>query len=172
MGLILLLHFNGGVFTYERDGSVYSIRRGERIVELCTKYPRDSIGLIGSDLATELGVRGGVMAPIEKNGQALRFALIAQKGMSLSRLQTIESPRIVSSYPITAQATLAALGLTPTAIYVKGAIEAELMDIREEFCAAFELVQSGDSVRDNNLQIIADDLCPVSLLKIGKGELV
>lgn len=130
----------------------------------------DSLGLIGEDLAIEAGVSVVPLEPIvNRSGYPLRFALLGRAGASLAGLVAAERPSVVTSYPVMAAKLAAEIGLKAEITYVKGCIEAEVAD--GTFDGAIELVQSGDSVRDNGLEILADDLYAVRLMKIGEGEI-
>lgn len=164
-------HSREGVFTYQTDTIRYSLRRGERIIDLVKRYP-NSVGVIGEDVAIEKGVSGKPIGPIERNGQQLRFALLAgRRGLALVQLQNTEYVSVVTSYPKAAQIILNKLGINARITVVKGCIEAELQP-DSEFTVAIEAVQSGGSVRDNNLFVVEDYLWPLQLMKIGNGELL
>lgn len=127
-----------------------------------------STGYVGTDRIEEDGFRLASVSrgPITNaTGQILRFALIARKGSpAQDKLRSNEPLSVVTSYPRIAFRQLEGAPLA-SVDYVNGCIEAELID-RTDIDAAFELVQSGDSVRQNGLQIIEDDIQNVYLNKV------
>jgi ATP phosphoribosyltransferase len=127
-----------------------------------------SWGYVGTDRIDEDGIRlfGETRGPVVNDaGQMLRFALIArQDSDARDKLRRGEPISIVTSYPRTAVRRLGDTTLESVE-YVGGCIEAELMD-RPNIDAAFELVQSGDSVQQNELRIIEDDIKNVYLDKV------
>jgi ATP phosphoribosyltransferase len=162
---------SGGGIIWD-DGTVQAFRKRGSAVISSVLRGANTVGYIGTDRieeeAAELAVenRGPV---INDAGQPLRFALIARPGSpATNKLRSGEPVSIVSSYPRTA---LERLGRERIASVenVRGCIEAELVD-RTDIDAAFELVQSGDSVRQNGLEIIEDDLRSVYLAMIRKSS--
>lgn len=120
-------------------------------------------GFLGSDRLKEDGYTGfseSVEPVMNAKGQPLRFALIATNSLKTrTKLINNEPLVIATSYPAT---TTRIMGPANEIEYVAGGLEAELID-RPEIDCAFELVQSGDSVRQNGLQIIEDDIESVTL---------
>lgn len=97
---------------------------------------------------------------VNVKNQPLRFALIAVDALNIrAKLRNNESVTIATTYPLTAARLM---GSDNGIEYIPGGIEAELID-RPEIDCGFELVQSGDSVRQNGLQIVEDDIEPVML---------
>lgn len=147
------------------------MRRGERAIELCERSV-EAAGIVGEDILIENGASGDPIEPIERNGQQLRFALLAGRGgLTLAQLQDRENVSIVTSYPRIAKLLLDEIGINAALTTVKGCVEAELQP-EGEFMAAIELVQSGASVIENDLTVVADDLLRLRLMKIGKGDLL
>lgn len=150
----------GGSFIYPGSPSVY-IKRGCQVIRSVQRNP-NSFGLVGSDTLNEIGFLGQreAIGPVENaDGRDLRFGLIAKR----MRPYTQELP-IVTSYPETARRVLGALGLSIGSLeYVAGCVEAE---VGERDLIGFELIQSGESVRDNGLVILEDNLDRVDLVKI------
>jgi ATP phosphoribosyltransferase len=120
---------------------------------------RTSYGFVGSDRIAEdqCDWYQETLEPIQnEKGQPLRFALIARDADRLkAKLARSEPLSVITSYPTIA---LSKLGVKNTVEYVGGCVEAEVLDRGEEVDAAFELVQSGDSVRENRLEIVEDDI--------------
>lgn len=161
-------HLQGGVFTYQQDDRVYSLRRSGRAIQLAIEGGESSLAIVGEDAAIEFGVEGDILEPIEKNGQRLRFALLGRAGMNLTLLQCRELT-IATSYPVMARRLMAELALGGTLLEVAGCVEAELAGKTPNADVAIELVQSGASVRENGLELIEDDLYVLRLMKIGEG---
>lgn len=124
---------------------------------------KTSLGFVGSDRTKEDGYEGysESLGPVmNEKQQALRFALIAVNADRIrSKLTNGDQLKIATSYPNVA-ATMMPNTYTE---YVVGCIEAELNDRWDTIDAGFELVQSGDSVRQNGLEIVEDDILPVNL---------
>lgn len=161
---------SGGVFTYRDGETIYSIRRGARIIELCNLFPENSVGYLGSDVANELDAPFRPIEPIQNDGNILRFAMLmnGDDERTLSQLQTQSRVlRIVTSYPVTAGRLVPQLGLRASIEVVKGSVEAELSERRLRFDGAIEQVLSGGSVRANDLRIERDNLETVNLVQIG-----
>lgn len=160
----------GDVFTYRDEETIYSIRRGARIIELCNRFSENSVGYIGSDVANELGAPFRPIEPIQKDGNILRFALLmnGDDERTLSQLQTQSRVlRILTSYPGTTGRLLLQLGLRASIEVVNGSVEAELSERRLRFDGAIEQVLSGGSVLANDLRIERDNLETVNLVQIG-----
>lgn len=120
-------------------------------------------GYVGSDRLNEDGIDWfrEIIEPVRnKNNQLLRFALIANDVDRLRRKITFNEPlSVLTSYPLTASTVI---GFENNYEYIQGGIEAELRE-RKEIDAGFELVQSGDSVRANGLDIVIDDIEQVNI---------
>ncbi len=136
-------------------------------MELALTKPDESIAIVGEDTTIEMGVEGEPIEPIMKDGKVLRFALLGQVG---TRLVSIQSRELVvaTSYPVMAAQLMTQLGIKGSILEVSGCVEAELTGAPSAD-VAIELVQSGDSVRQNNLAIIEDYLYPLRLMKVGEG---
>lgn len=123
-----------------------------------------SIGYVGSDRANEDGYSGfriSLDPIINEKGQPLRFALIALDALKLrAKLSSNEPLRVATSYPLSASRLLGSENIFE---YVSGGVEAELNDRLDEFDAGYELVQSGDSVRQNGVEIVEDGIEYVTL---------
>lgn len=150
------------------DGRVQAFRkRGSAVIQSVLRNPGSS-GYVGTDRIEEDGYRlySESRGPVSNDaGQILRFALIARSDSAArNKLRANEPLAIVTSYPRIAFRQLEGTQLA-SLDYVNGCIEAELID-RPDIDAAFELVQSGDSVRQNGLQIVEDDIQNVYLNKV------
>lgn len=157
----------GGGIIWSGGGVQAFRKRGSSVIGSVLRTT-NSVGYVGTDRLEEENAqlcsenRGAIINEAE---QPLRFALIARSDSSArNKLRSGEPISIVSSYPRTA---LMQLGENRIASLenVTGCIEAELVD-RTDIDAAFELVQSGDSVRQNGLAIIEDDIRFVYLAMI------
>lgn len=150
------------------DGNVQAFRkRGSAVIQSVLR-DASSVGYVGTDRIDEDGLelsrenRGPVT---NEAGQRLRFALIARKGSPVrDKLRADEPISIVTSYPRTANRRIGEDRVADIQV-VSGSVEAELVD-RPDIDAAFELVQSGDSVRQNGLWIVEDDIRYVFLNKV------
>ncbi len=101
-----------------------------------------------------------------EKGQVLRFGLLALNGdMLRCKLAWGDEIRLATSYPVCADRYLG-YSLPITTEYVGGCVEAELLDRPDDFDGAFELIQSGDSVRQNGLEIVEDDIETIKLMRI------
>jgi ATP phosphoribosyltransferase len=92
-----------------------------------------------------------------ENGDELRFAVLAPDN-------ELTSDRYVTSYPNTARRVL---GTNINLTIAGGSIESEVVDLG---IAGFELVQTGNSVRDNDLIIKSDNLARVSLCLVRRRK--
>lgn len=128
----------------------------------------ESRGAVGSDRLYEMQFEGAVesIAPIvNASGQSLRFAIIARDvERCRAKIRNGEVMRIITSYPNATKRLFPEVEV----FYASGGIEAELIDQADRIDAAYELVQSGDSVRENGLDIVEDaiefvELCGISL---------
>lgn len=123
-------------------------------------------GFVGSDRLGEVGYTGfseTVEPIINPAGQPLRFALIATSSLRVRTKLASKQPMVVAtSYPVTARRIM---GQENQYEYVPGGVEAEIID-RSDIDCGFELVQSGDSVRQNGLEIVEDNIESVTLESI------
>ena len=133
-------------------------KRGSMVLDSVQRNTA-SIGYAGSDRVNENGYDGfriSLDPVINEKGQPLRFALIAQNALELrTKINRNEPLSIATSYPVTGARLL---GSENTFEYVSGTLEAELVDRIDEFDAGFELVQSGDSVQRNGVEIVEDGI--------------
>jgi ATP phosphoribosyltransferase len=173
-----------GVFTY-RDpvDRVYRLKRDKEIVTNVAYSEFDTFGLVGSD-AVEEGfidrfngpspIRAELVAAI----RGLRFALATTGGKLdkvKSKFEKGEPFTIVTSYPNIARFALGGCGAQVVDLWGEdkvplGGIETYPDQYPYKVDAIFELVRSGDSLRDNGLEIIADNLMDVDLMMVYKGE--
>ncbi len=132
-----------------------------------------SFAIVGSDSVSEYAPKGDC-EPLEPVAD-LRFALIAtsQRVRSVrSKARAGEPLRIGTSYPKTAGAVLASVGVNAVMderTIVSGGVESLPWQPERGVDALFELVQSGESLRQNRLEIVADGLALVSLVKVTKN---
>jgi ATP phosphoribosyltransferase len=132
-----------------------------------------SFGLIGSDYIDETGynVSTETALPIVR----LRFALATsetKKDRTIAKIKSGEPLTIGTSYPNTAIREMANIGLVglfgPRSIQ-PGGIES-LPQEYSEIDAIFELVRSGNSIRNNELVILQDNIKSVDLMLVTKAE--
>jgi ATP phosphoribosyltransferase len=152
----------GGIIWESSKWEVFR-KRGVEVLNSIQRNP-SSIGYVGSDRMKEDGYTGfsETIEPIVNTaGQLLRFALIAQDPLTVrAKMSGAEPLKLVTSYPLTA---IRLMGQNNKIGYVSGGIEAELRDDSNDYDAGFELVQSGDSVRQNKLEIVEDGIEFVTL---------
>ena len=157
--------YPGDNFIYPGDPDIY-VKRGSQVIRSIQRN-LESFGIVGSDKLGEvdfLGQREVIGAVKNTRGQVLRFGLIAKQMRPTSQ----ELP-IVTSYPETARRVLGSLGLSIGSLeYVEGCVESE---VGERDLVGFELIQSGKSVRENDLVILEDDLERVNLVKISRTNI-
>ena len=163
-----LWNFEGGKIICACGDACVIRKRGREVINSVQRNS-ESIGIVGSDRLDECGsqLKREVIEPIvNERAQILRFALIAlQSDRVKSKLSYGEPLKLLTSYPNTAKDLLG--GLAGQVVYVSGGIEAELIDrSNEDLDGAIELVQSGASVRANNLTIVEDYLRQVNLIKV------
>lgn len=96
-------------------------------------------------------------------GQVLRFGLISRPGRCLS-----ESLDIITSYPESARRILARYGIAINSLEcVGGKVEAE---VGERDLIGFELIQSGNSVIENELAVLEDYLETINLVEVAANR--
>lgn len=132
----------------------------------------DTIALLGSDVVDEYPVPG---IDRENIGDVnnLRFVLAAKQEFDATNEELLLNSkiRIGTSYPRTASAVLERVGICPILderAIVEGGVESLPWQPILGVDAIFELVQSGESLCQNNLRIVRDDLHRVELLKVTK----
>ncbi len=131
-------------------------------------WTRDGIGLVGTDVTEEqqvMGLTGTAVATI--NG--LRYALAGRPEKEQgfwAKLHYGERPLIGTTYP---NATRAFFGALVEITYTPGSTEA-LPYLRPEVEAICELVQTGDSLRENGLTIFRDNIAPVKLMLVQQND--
>lgn len=137
-------------------------KSGKRVIESVLNR-QGSIGLVGSDVVGEYyeddpRIKVDELEPVRnENGDELRFAVLAPDN-------ELTSDRYVTSYPNTARRVL---GTNINLTIAGGSIESEVVDLG---IAGFELVQTGNSVRDNDLIIKSDNLARVSLCLVRRRK--
>jgi ATP phosphoribosyltransferase len=130
----------------------------------------ESFAIMGSDAVSEYTGRGYISEVLEPIPD-LRFVLAATAARADEVSERILDEKTVSigtSYPRTANRCLKVRGtkfsLVDTNI-VSGCVEAILYDDERSLDAIFELVQTGDSLEQNGLEIVRDAIEPVNLVK-------
>ena len=167
------------VFIYQGAEATYYRKRDKEISRNVLLAGIGALGLAGSDALTENpvpGARSETLLPIVNDrGQPLRFVLAACDTRQAvrrveSKIANNEPLRVATSYPNTAvrdlQEKLGINSLVPAVGRQTGGIEAVPWQYPDEIDAIFELVLSGDSLRDNELRIIEDDITSVDLCKV------
>ncbi len=134
-----------------------------------------AFALLGSDTIDEyqpLDISAETLEPVAR----LRFALAAtakNAGSVMKRIATGDRLRIGTSYPRTAATVLGRVGVTLSmdeTTIVCGGVESLPWQTELGVDAIFELVQSGASLQQNGLVIVADSLQSVELLKVTKDQ--
>lgn len=164
------------------DGAVaeYFVKRPRVVPRTVFTEQQASFGLVGSDVIKESPQSGVTCVPIMPvmgaDGRRLRFGLATLNETGRldrlnSKIRNNEAISIGTSYPNTAIRELAAIGVRATlsAKYIEpGCIEA-LPKQYPEIDAVFELVQSGDSLAQNGLKLVIDEINFIDLMKIDKA---
>lgn len=171
--------FPEDVFIYQGAEATYYRKRDKEIARNVLLAGIGALGLAGSDALNEspvLGASSETLLPIVNDrGQPLRFVLATCATRQAvrrveSKIANNEPLRVATSYPNTAirdlQEKLGIDSFIPAVGRQTGGIEAVAWQFPDEVDAVFELVQTGDSVRDNGLQIIEDDITSVDLCKV------
>ncbi len=167
------------VFIYQGAEATYYRKRDKEISRNVLLAGIGALGLAGSDSLNENPVPGAssetLLPIVNDRGQPLRFVLatcdILQTTKRVeSKIANNESLQIATSYPNTAiRDLMKKLGINacvPALGMQTGGIEAVAWQYPDEIDAIFELVLSGDSLRDNGLQVIEDDITSVDLCKV------
>jgi len=167
---LLPRYLSGGVFTaVDAQGRMYRKKRDKAIAPSVLVSDRPSFGLVGSDLMDETDY--ALMSESVCVVSNLRFALATSLDKSertLSKIRYNEPITIGTSYPNTAMREMGKIGMIGqmnSRSVQPGGIEA-LPQEYPEIDAIFDLVRSGDTVRDNNLVIIEDDIRSVNLMLV------
>lgn len=130
--------------------------------------------LVGSDAVGEVDLQGATTEKLEPV-PGLRFALavIAARAMTIeSKIRAGEPMCIGTSYPQTALRVLGDVGVNAFVTersLAKGGVEALPWQPELGVDAIVDLVQTGESLRQNGLVIIRDELETVDLLKVTKN---
>jgi phosphoribosyl-ATP pyrophosphohydrolase len=158
------------------DGKAYGLVRDKDMPSWLASP--GSLGFMGSDTYTELDDRarsGITFTEVAQTG--LRFALAARSEVVDSvraKLQAQETVNIVTSNPRAAKQSVGALGGSALRIVqvVGGSVEVA-PQLLEGVDAVFDLVDSGRTLRENGLEIVTDDLMPISIGAVWRnnGEL-
>jgi ATP phosphoribosyltransferase len=155
--------FRGGVFIDYSEQASYYKKSGRRVIESVLAQ-ENSFRLVGSDVVDEY-YTGDSRVEVDEleavrnsNGDELRFAVLTASGIELT------AKRYVTSYPTIARRLL---GDDIELVVAGGSIESEIVDLG---IPGFELVQTGNSVRENGLQISIDELARVSLCRVTRRK--
>ena len=156
-------HSKAGGIIWEDDQRIAYRKRGSMVLDSIQR-DKSSVGYVGSDRINEdcyVGFREPIDMVVNEKGQPLRFALVATNALAVrARLSKNEPLTVATSYPLTASRLL---GNMNSYTFVPGGVEGELRDREDEFDAGLELVQSGDSLRANGIEIVEDAIEYVTL---------
>lgn len=163
----LVLHLKRDGIIWASDTVMAFRKRGSMVIKSIER-DKAACGFVGSDRLKEDGYAGfseTIEPVVNELGQPLRFGLIAIDALKVkAKLVSNQPLKIATTYPLTAARCL---NLSAENIeYFPGSIEAELVDNQQEFDCGFELIQSGDSVRQNGLTVVEDDIEQVTLQSI------
>lgn len=173
--------FQRGNFIRKRENFVYYLKRNKAIPGKVLTAAGYSFGLVGSDVLAENPVSDlmvqELMPVTNMRGQRLRFALAGSRGSRevrdlRAKIAAYEPLNIGTSYPNLAVRELARIGITATlrSQWIEPGCIESLPEEYPELDAIFELTQTGDSFRDNDLVPIVDDILGVNLLKVTKSQ--
>ncbi len=174
MDLLALSSLRGVFTSSDAKGRIYRKKRDRAIPLSVLVSDNLSFGFVGSDLLeeTEYNVSTELLFPV----QNLRFAIATlptKQDRYESKVRNNEPLVIATSYPNTAQREMGKVGILTEfneRSVQQGGIEA-LPKEYPEVDAIFDLVRSGDTIRDNGLVIIEDDIRSVNLMLVTKGQL-
>lgn len=155
------------------DGKTYGLVRDKDMPAWLAAS--QSLGFMGSDTYAELNLpqqNGLTFAEVAATG--LRFALAAPRDQAANvagKLQSQETIRIVTSNPRTARQAVGALGGSALRIVqvVGGSVEVA-PHLLAGVDAIFDIVDSGQTLRENGLEIVADNLAAVSIGAVWRKE--
>jgi ATP phosphoribosyltransferase len=171
----------GAAFIWGNDQLLYFQKKEKDMAISIVNDGEPCMGYVGSNVLMEQGSNGLAITSLEpvanERKQPLRFALAmrrdARKWADVAAKLACREPLTVgTSYPRTAQISLARLGIPMTiaAEHIQsGGIES-LPYQYPDLDVIFELVQSGDSLEQNNLTILEDDIVRINLLKIEPSD--
>jgi len=146
--------------------------RDKDIAKLVGTLPRGRLGLIGSDVVVEQGLdrRPDVSVAIVEPVASLRFALAARSDRSRSVAEMLESGqeiRVGTSYAVMTQRIAEDQGMPlRVVLQADGQVERLANSFPDQIDAVVDMVRTGKSLLEQNLQIVADDLAQVSLCAI------
>ncbi|HSH18594.1 MAG TPA: hypothetical protein VK978_04375 [Candidatus Saccharimonadales bacterium] len=155
----------GGGFIDATEGKqFYSVR--EKDMPALLKLG-DGLGFMGNDTFIEIekSTREGlVYQPVATT--ASRFVLAAVKGKDL--LPSPTPLRIATSYPEVARMSLLTAGVNCGSVLKMGGSVEAAPYIDPTIDAIFDIVETGDTLRENGLEIVFDNLAPVKVGAVWK----
>lgn len=167
-----------GVFIYRSADTKYFLKRDKTVAANVLDSQAPAFGLLGSDAfyeSPDSRLDTEVLLPIiNAAGKRLRFAVATpEDGASIKtvkkKIEAGEPIKIGTSYPNTAVREMAALGIAimmnPKCVQ-EGCAEGLPEQYPDDCEAIFELVQSGDSLVENGLKTLIDDIAPANLLRV------
>lgn len=172
------LNLNGGVFTAENGKARLFLEKEKDIVELVKLY--GGVGYIGSDTFEETDIwddgdyrRVLNFQPIRRlNARFALLALSANAEKVENKIFYAEKLNVVTSYEATTYRGLQSLGCGIKRLFkVNGSVESKLK-LDNMLDVAVEIVDSGDTAKDNDLVIIQDDLVPIYLGKLTRKNML
>jgi ATP phosphoribosyltransferase len=110
------------------------------------------VGVTGSDLVEER--QADVEPLLELGFGRCRLCLAAPEHRSDDRLESFAGQRIATSFPRVTRAFFAERGLEVEPIEMNGSVE--IMVALELADAIVDIVETGDSLRENHMQVVAD----------------
>ncbi len=158
----------GGIFTRTCGNKQFGLRRDKDIPQILTRC-RDvyALGFLGNDTYEEL--EGDVQAKLGFRPMIdtqARFALATlqpRRAEIGTRINDGEPLVVATSYPARSQRIAQRLGFSIKELVVfGGSVEASLQD-DPSVDVIVDIVSSGNTLRDNNLEIVIDELGGVTL---------
>ncbi len=124
------------------------------------------LGVCGTDVLREAGA--DVLEPITLPFGACRMALAARRGTTVADLRERDGLRVATKYPRTARAWLKERGMYADLVELGGSVE--LGAVLRLADAIVDLVETGTTLRENNLEVI-DVLGPTLVRVIANRSL-
>ncbi len=162
------------VFIQDVADKRFALLRDGDIPTLLRESDRPQIGFIGSDSFGELTDRAQASLNFRPLADmAVRFALASPKGNCKNvqkKLELGDTINVATSYPRATKSFVGQIGV-PFKIVTspRGSIEA-LPFVRNDVDAVIDLVKSGDTLRANGLNIVADNLGKVAIGAVWKSK--
>lgn len=146
------------------------VREGEGVQFLLLKpddvptyveYGVADLGVVGRDVLLERDL--DVYAPVDLGIGACRMVVAGIEGTDITQSRGHRPLRVATKFPRCARQHFQQKGLSMEPIFVQGSVElAPLMGLSD---VIVDLVQSGETLRQNNL-VVLEDLFPVTSLLV------